>query len=465
MTLPGNLIRTTATRLSALYILLFSIVAAGLAIYMTNLSISMLTSQTQQALQEEVAGIEALYQRGGITLLMRTIDRRTRQPGAFLYLVTDPAGRILAGNVGSIEPGLLVPGDFAGEAFRYSRYGDNEGRHLHKAVGAVINLPNGMKLLVGRDLGEPEQFMAVIRKALITAFVAMVIGAFLIWFFIGRRALHRIDSISRASQRLMGGDLSGRLPVSGSGDEFDRLSKNLNIMLERIEELNTGFRQVSDNIAHDLKTPLTRLRNRAEETLAGNRQVDDYRSALEDIIAESDQLIRTFNAILMISRIEASQSIEHLKLMSMRPIVEDAIELYEPVAEEAGAILLAGKTFDADVRLNRELVAQSIFNLVDNAIKYGGNQERQSEVCLAMERREGRICIVVSDNGSGIPERMKDKVTERFFRLEKSRTRPGSGIGLSLAKAVMKFHSGELVLEDANPGLRVILAFPVPAAQ
>jgi len=457
------LFRTTAIRLTALYVLLFGIVAAGLAMYMVSLSVSMLTSQTQQSLQEEVAGIETIYNRGGIILLMRTIDRRTRQPGAFLYVVTDPFGRILAGNVRSIEPGLLGPDSGEAETFQYSRYGDNDEQRLHKAIGAVINLPNGMKLLVGRDLGEPQRFTIIIRKALLIAFAAMAVGAFLIWFFIGRRALHRIDNISRASQRLMDGDLSGRLPVSGSEDEFDRLSENLNIMLERMEELNTGLRQVSDNIAHDLKTPLTRLRNRAEEALAEKKQPVDMRAALEDIIVESDQLIRTFNAMLLIARIEAGQSAEALQCLSLRPIVEDAIEFYEPVAEENNVSLHAGETFDAPVKINRELVAQSVFNLVDNALKYGCHRQQQAAICLSMERRPHRVCIVVSDNGAGIPAAMREKVMERFFRMEASRTLPGAGIGLSFARAVMKFHGGELLLEDAGPGLRAVLAFPVTA--
>lgn len=457
------LFRTTAIRLTALYVLLFGIVAAGLAMYMVTLSVSMLTSQTRQSLQEEVAGIEAIYNRGGIILLMRTIDRRIRQPGAFLYVVTDPFGRILAGNVRSIEPGLLGPDSGEVENFQYSRYGDNDEQRLHKAIGAVIKLPNGMKLLVGRDLGEPQRFTIIIRKALLIAFAAMAVGAFLIWFFIGRRALHRIDNISRASQRLMDGDLSGRLPVSGSEDEFDRLSENLNIMLERMEELNTGLRQVSDNIAHDLKTPLTRLRNRAEEALAEKKQPVDMRAVLEDIIVESDQLIRTFNAMLLIARIEAGQSAEALQCLSLRPIIEDAIEFYEPVAEEKSASLCAGEIFDAPVKINRELVAQSVFNLVDNALKYGCNGQQQDAICLSMERRPHRICIVVSDNGTGIPAAMREKVMERFFRMEASRTMPGAGIGLSFARAVMKFHGGELLLEDAEPGLRAVLAFPVTA--
>lgn len=456
-----NLTRTTALRLSALYVLLFAIVALVLSAYMSNLSVSMLTNETQKALQEELVSVEDAYQHGGLPRLMRTIDKRSYQPGAFLYLVADPSGRILAGNVASIETGMLRNEGMIPEAFSYERYGENNIRTRHKAIATVVNLPNGMKLLVGRDLGEPERFVAIIRKALLIAFMIMAVGAFLIWFFVGRTALQRIDKVSEASQTLMEGDLSGRLPISGSGDEFDRLSQNLNQMLERMEEMNTGLRQVSDNIAHDLKTPLTRLRNRAEDALSGKKKTADYREAIEGVIMEADQLIRTFNAILMISRIEASSALDQLEVQNIRPVVEDIAELYEPVAEEAGVTLKLGGTFDADLRLNRELAAQSIFNLLDNAIKYAIKEGETAQVTLSLEQGPDEIRIVVSDNGPGIPEESREKAMERFARLEESRTQPGFGIGLSLAKAVMKLHGGTLRLEDANPGLRAVLAFPV----
>lgn len=455
-----NALRTTAVRLSFLYILLFGMVAVGLTFYMTSLSVSMLTDQTEQAMREELSNVEHSYQRGGIPLLVRTIDRRSRQPGAFLYLVADPMGRVLAGNVASIEPGLLNNSGLVRNAFTYSRFGDNGEQVRHRAIATLIDLPNGMKLLVGRDLSEPERLIRIIRKAMMIALIAMLVGALLIWFFIGRRALKRIDQINAASKRLMNGDLSGRLPVSGSGDEFDRLSINLNVMLERIEELNTGLRQVSDNIAHDLKTPLTRLRNRADEVLSGKKTTADYRQALEAVISESDQLIRTFNAILMISRIEASTSIEHLEKLNVRSIIEDIGELYQPVAEEAGIEFTLGKVFDADLLLNRELLAQAMINLIDNAIKYAKHDHNSATINLSMEQTKSHIQIIVCDNGPGIAKENKERVTERFVRLEDSRTRPGFGIGLSLTKAVMKLHGGELILEDAEPGLKAILSLP-----
>ncbi|ENP73952.1 sensor histidine kinase [Brucella abortus] len=456
------LMRTTAARLSALYLLLFAVGAVALVFYMTNLSASILAGQTQQALGEEVSSIGKSYARGGILQLVRTIDYRSRQPGAYLYLVADPTGRILAGNVESVEPGVLNTDGIIERAFTYRRYGEQAPQMEHRAIAVVIALPNGMRLLVGRDLGEPERFRDLIRNSLVLALGIMGVGALLIWLFVGRRALKRIDDVSRASQRIMDGDLTGRLPVNGSGDEFDRLSGNLNVMLVRILELNEGLKQVSDNIAHDLKTPLTRLRNRAEEALGGEKVEPEYRAALEDIIGESDQLIRTFNAILMISRLEAGYSSENLDDMPVAPIMRDVAEMYEPVAEDADVTLTLGALDDVALHINRELVGQTVSNLVDNAIKYAGGEGRTATVTLLMEKDAQWVRIVVADNGPGIPADKRDHATERFVRLEESRTQPGSGLGLSLAKAVMKLHGGALRLEDNGPGLRAVLEFPLP---
>ena len=392
------LMRTTAVRLSTLYLLLFIVGAVALVFYMTNLSASMLAAQTQQSLGEEIGSIGKSYARGGIPQLVRTIDYRSRQPGAYLYLVADPTGRILAGNVESVEPGVLDTDGIIERGFKYRRYGEQGTETEHRAIAVVIALPNGMRLLVGRDLGEPERFRDVVRRSLMLALGIMGVGALLIWLFVGRRALKRIDDVSKASQRIMDGDLTGRLPVNGSGDEFDRLSGNLNDMLAKILELNEGLKQVSDNIAHDLKTPLTRLRNRAEEALSGKKAGPEYREALEDIIGESDQLIRTFNAILMISRLEAGYSSENLENMPVAPILRDVAEMYEPVAEDAGVNLTLGDLDEVALHINRELVGQTISNLVDNAIKYAGGDERIATVSLSMERDPNWVRIKKNAN-------------------------------------------------------------------
>ncbi|PWJ92848.1 signal transduction histidine kinase [Mesorhizobium loti] len=479
------IMKTTAARLSALYLLLFALCAVALVFYMTSLSARMLTAQTQDTINDEVLGLAHAYQRGGLPVLVRVVEARSRQPGANLYLIADANGQILTGNVQSLEPGVLEAEGWTSSPFSYQRFGEGElerlrnlpaeqgstqseqsdaqaqGEKGHNAIALVLRLPNQMIMLVGRDLGEPERFRAVIRRALMLALGMMGLGGLLIWFFVGRAALKRIDSVSEASRRIMGGDLSGRLPVTGAGDEFDRLSENLNAMLARIATLNEGLKQVSDNIAHDLKTPLTRLRNRAEATLSGKHKTSDYRQALEGTIAESDQLIKTFNAILMISRLEAGYSSENTNRVDLAEAVRDVVELYEPVAEEAGVSLEADVREATFVNGNRELIGQALSNIVDNAIKYSTDATAQPAVRVALERVGAGVRLSVADNGHGIPDDGdRARATERFVRLEKSRSQPGSGLGLSLAKAVMTFHNGRLDLLPGNPGLSVVMSFP-----
>jgi len=468
------IMKTTAARLSALYLLLFAICATFLVFYMTSLSERMLTTQTQETINEEMQGLASAYQRGGLPLLVRTIERRARQPGANLYLIADPNGRILSGNVESLDGGVLDVEGWTRSPFSYQRYGDSSiidrgnarpgsraGENRHEAIALVLRLPNRMIVMVGRDLGEPERFRNVVRRALVVALGMMSLGGLAIWYLVGRRALKRIDIVSEASVRIMGGDLAGRLPVTGSGDEFDRLSENLNIMLTRIGSLNEGLKQVSDNIAHDLKTPLTRVRNRAEAALAGQKNTAEYRETLEAIIAESDQLIRTFNAILMISRLEAGYSTEAVSKVDLAELVRDVVELYEPAAEEVGVTLGAKVDGAFAVDGNRELIAQALSNIVDNAIKYSEATEGKPQVVVGLARVGGEISLEVTDNGPGIPDEAdRQRATERFVRLEKSRSRPGSGLGLSLAKAVMKFHGGRLDLSPRDPGLSVSMIFP-----
>ncbi|MHA6645607.1 sensor histidine kinase [Mesorhizobium sp. A623] len=472
------IMRTTAARLSALYLLLFAICAVLLVFYMTSLSARMLMGQTQDTINEEVLGLARAYQRGGLPVLVRVVEQRSRQPGANLYLIADTNGQILTGNVQSLEPGVLETEGWTSRPFSYRRFGEGElerqrnaasdqnsveaqGEKGHNAIALVLRLPNQMIMLVGRDLGEPERFREVIRRALMLALGMMGLGGILIWFFVGRAALKRIDSVSEAGRRIMGGDLAGRLPVTGAGDEFDRLSENLNVMLARIAALNEGLKQVSDNIAHDLKTPLTRLRNRAEAALSGRHKVADYREALEGTIAESDHLIKTFNAILMISRLEAGYSSESTVRVDLAAAIADVVELYEPVAEEAGVAIetVAPEAFAVDG--NRELIGQALSNIVDNAIKYSVDATAGPVVRVTLEHRDGQVKLTVADNGQGIPDDTdRDRATERFVRLEKSRSQPGSGLGLSLAKAIMKFHNGRLDLLAGNPGLSVVMSFP-----
>jgi signal transduction histidine kinase len=281
-------------------------------------------------------------------------------------------------------------------------------------------------------------------------------------FFVARRVLARVDAMTETSRTIMAGDLSGRLPMVGSGDELDRLAVNLNAMLERIEALMKGFKEVSDNIAHDLKTPLTRLRNRCEEALRAGKNEADYRAALEGTIEESEELIRTFNALLLIARAESGEASRHMTEFDASEIARGMAELYDPLADEKGLTLRVEATGPAAMRGNRELVTQALANLVDNAIKYGAAAANgaPSEIVVQVQSEGDRIVLSVGDRGPGIAATDRSRVVERFVRLEQSRSEPGSGLGLSLVSAVAYLHGGELRLEDNAPGLRAVLTLP-----
>ncbi|MCQ0987616.1 sensor histidine kinase [Jiella marina] len=454
------LMRMTAVRLSAVYFLLFAICAVVLVFYVTATASGIVEDQSRATISEELNELAQVYRQGGIIGLVRTIDRRSRQPGASLYLVTDATGRIIAGNVENLQPGVLDDAGPTSDAFAYERYAEDDDDRYHLAIAEVVSLPNGMRVLVGRDQSEQVRFRGVVRSALILALALMGLAALIAWFFVGRRALRRLDGVTAASARILAGDLSERLPVTGAGDEFDRLSENLNTLLARISLLQEGLKQVSDNIAHDLRTPLTRLRSKAESALAARPTEAEAGEVLEGLIAESDQMIRTFDAILMISRVEAGSHSVLKSEIDVAEIAADVVDLYEPLAEDAGASL----TLEAPPRLlvtgSRELIAQAISNLIDNALKYAAAPDRRTKIKVAISDGGTRWRLAVSDDGPGIPPDKHERVLERFYRLDQSRSMPGSGLGLSLVQAIARVHGGSLVLEDAAPGLTVVLEMP-----
>jgi signal transduction histidine kinase len=459
------LFKSTAVRLSALYILLFALCAATLVFYVTAMSERLLTGQIRDAVQQEVNQVKHAYEAGGLNLLLRTMERRARQPGANLYIIAGASGDILAGNVASVQPGVFDHEGWTELPFRYERYADTGAERRHLAIANIFTLDNGLRILIGRDLGEPERFRVLVRQALMLALAIMGVGALVIWFAIGRNALKRIDRMTDASRKIMAGDLSQRLPSGGSGDEFDRMSDSLNTMLERIEKLNEGLRQVSDNIAHDLKTPLTRLRNKAADAL-DSADGEGRRVALEGIIGESDQLIRTFNALLMISRVEAGSVAAEMTPIDLSTIVADTAELYEPLADEAGLALTTDVEPGVEVQGNRELIGQAIFNLIDNAVKYAPGGTGKPEVVLRLLQRPDGVHLCVADHGAGVPAAKREEVVKRFFRMDESRSKPGTGLGLSLVEAVMELHGGRLELSDTDAeslearGLTASIVFP-----
>jgi signal transduction histidine kinase len=281
---------------------------------------------------------------------------------------------------------------------------------------------------------------------------------------VARRVLRRIDDMSETAHGIMEGDLKGRLAIAGTGDELDRLALNLNAMLDRIGELMAGMQQVTDNIAHDLKTPLTRLRNKAEEALRSAKSTDALRAALDGAIEEADNLIRVFNALLMIARLEAGRISDNMDDLDLSEIVSGVAELYEPLAEEAGLTLVGDVAPGLHVFGNRELIGQALANLVDNALKYGRPESGgEAVVTVAARRMDADIELSVSDHGPGIPEEDRGRVLDRFVRLDASRSQPGFGLGLSMVAGVVRLHGGQLRLEDNAPGLRTVIALPAIA--
>jgi len=468
----GKLIRTTAFRLTLVYLLLFALFAASLLGYFAWNTRRLITEQITTTVNAEISEINDIYLRRGLRGLAFTIGNRALRPGANLYLVTTPSGQAFGGNVGSLSPGVMASSGWSETAYRRL---DDQDTADHRALVRVMELSNGFRLLIGRDLEERRRLFGIVAHAAQWSVLVVIVLGLGGGIFVARRVLRRIDAMTGTTQRIMAGDLSGRLPVGRSGDELDRLAENLNAMLERIEALMVGLKEVSDNIAHDLKTPLTRLRNRAEEALASSGSEAEYRAALERTIEESDGLIRTFNALLMIARAESGQARGNMDDFDAADVAKGIHELYEPLAEDDGMTLRVKTEPDVHLHGNRELISQALANLVENAIKYGkpvpaaqplgAAASAGSKEILIEARREGdQVLLSVTDHGAGIPEGDRKHAVERFVRLEASRTQPGSGLGLSLASAVATLHGGELRLGDSHPGLVATLAIPALAA-
>lgn len=461
MTALTRLLASSPFRLSLAYLGAFVLVAALIVGFIGWRANELLTTQVIETLSAEVLGLREQYQVGGAARLRDIVADRSAEPGGGLYLLTDASGRKLAGNLERVPPQLEQG---KGGVFRYRRASDASRRKDRLAVGVPLAVPGGLSLIVGRDIEDQRIFADTMWKVALwsVGLLALVgIGAGLL---ISRTVLGRIEAITGAARTIMAGDLSSRIPLAGTGDELDRLSGSLNDMLGRIEELMAALREVSNNIAHDLRTPLNRLRNHAEEAL---RQPDDaraYRAALTKTIEEADDLIRTFNSLLLIARLEGRAVAESMTRVDVSATLADVAELYEPVAEEAGLRLEIAAAPVAVITANRELISQAVANLVDNAIKYSPREAAQDgRITLSLAVWDDHVEITVADNGPGVAEQDRQRALQRFVRLEQSRSAPGSGLGLSLVAAVARLHGGSIRLEDNMPGLRAVLALPVSA--
>lgn len=465
MTALAKLFRATAFKLT-LAILGLSAIGAALVFGVVAWQvIKLVDDETRQTIEAEANGLSEQYQTGGVRRLGAIIEARSRQPGSSLYLLTDGAGEPLAGNVAQLPSGVL---DRAGVVDTPYETND-ETSPGRRALARIFLLPGGFHLLVGRDLGDRARIGAVMIRAMAISLVFFAALAALGALFVARRVLSRIDAMNHSARAIMAGDMTRRLPVSGSDDELDRLARGLNEMLARIADLMAGMREVSDNIAHDLRTPLTRLRNHAEEALRSEADPAAARAALEQTIEESDGLIKIFNALLLIARAEAGAESAGRIAFDLGETVASVAELYAPLAEEYGVALKVEAARGLTIVGNRELIGQAVANLIDNAVKYGAGEGDEpaaagrSEIAVTARRDGESVRVEVADHGPGIPAADRERAIHRFVRLEGARSRPGSGLGLSLAAAVMRMHGGEVRLEDNAPGLKVVVALPAAA--
>ena len=458
--------RTTSFRLTAIYVALFVLAAAaivGAMFWQTN---NLLTRQVLQSIAGEADGLKALAQSAGSGALAEAIAERSRSAGPNLYYFADAQGRKLAGNLNRWPPELRS--EPAGGLFRYAATaGADEPERL--AVGVPVPLSDGQRLLVSRDIEELRSFIDRVRRLFFWGFGCLAFAGLVGGVAAGRLILKRISAITATSETIMAGDFSRRVPLSGADDELDHLAQNLNIMLDRIEQLMTGLREVSDNIAHDLRTPLNRLRNRVEAALGDPRGLEAYREGLERTLEEADELIKTFNALLLIARLEGGAMEDSLETFDLGALVRDVAELYGPLAEEKGLELALQVQGAYKIRGNRQLIGQAVANLLDNAIKYVtmkpaaqacSGDGAKPDIRVTVASSADGLEITVSDRGPGISAADRERVLKRFVRLEASRTRPGTGLGLSLVAAVARLHGGGVRLEDNKPGLRAVLILP-----
>jgi signal transduction histidine kinase len=457
--------RTTSFRLTAIYVALFVLAAAAIVGSMFWQTNNLLSRQVLDAIAGEADGLRALAQSAGSGAVADAIAERSRSPGPNLYYFADAQGRKLAGNLNRWPPELR--GEPEGGLFRYvATAGADEPGRL--AVGVPVPLSDGRLLLVSRDIEELRAFIDRVRRLFLWGFGCLALAALVGGVAAGQLILRRISVITATGESIMAGDLSRRVPLSGADDELDHLARNLNAMLDRIEQLMTGLREVSDNIAHDLRTPLNRLRNRVETALRDPRGAGAYREGLERTLEEADELMKTFNALLLIARLEAGAMEDSLEVFDLAALVRDVGELYAPLAEEKGLELALQVEGPCKVRGNRQLVGQAVANLLDNAIKYSAVASAQDsradsarpDIRVTVARCPRAVEIAVGDRGPGIPSDDRTRVLQRFVRLEASRTRPGTGLGLSLVAAVARLHGGGVRLEDNAPGLKAVLELP-----
>lgn len=471
-----RILRTTSFRFTLIYVLLFASAVAALGAYLYSATFGEAARQTDAVIDSEIAVLADLFTSSGPGMLTRVIRQRTAWSDDSIYmLIGAPSGAVLAGNLTALPPeALTAEGDFFN--FNFERpvvdaAGRETGVQQREARGKIMRFraspeaEQSYLVVVARDVASREYLRrqsqdVTTRIALVTIAFGVVIG-----LVFSRSLLRRVEVVNKTANAIRGGDLSKRIPQTGAGDELDHLSANLNSMLDQIERLMAGMREVSDNIAHDLRSPLTRIHNRLSDALEGDAGIKD--EALRATIVDSERLLATFNALLSIARIESGEGAGVMEPIDLVAIAQEMAELYEPAAQDAGFELTLTTAPTPLVKGSRELVSQALANFLDNALKYAEGGSR-IDVWVGPAKNGGAV-VAVADDGPGVDASSRGRILERFVRLEESRSTPGSGLGLSLVAAIASAHRAHLQFEDGlerldspdgGRGLKVALRFP-----
>ena len=453
---PKKLLRSSAFRLALGYVALFSISAVLLLAFIYWSTASYMQQQADETIDAEIVGLDERYRLTGLAGLTASITERLgrRPAGSSIYLLTDGRSTPIVGNLDRWPAGELDADGWM--SFELNVMNVMNGEPKHDGRAKPFALPGGFRLLVGRDMYE----LQAMRSRLVATLgwgLALTVGLALAGGVVmSRSRVRRIGAINEAISEVMAGDLSRRIPTESTGGDVEELVTRLNRMLDELEKLVEGVRRVSDNIAHDLRTPLARLKTRLER-LRYAGVGDEADKAVE----EADKLLATFAALLRISRIESGERRAAFQTVDLTGLVDDVAELYRPLMEERGKKLVIHNAPDITVRGDRDMLFQAVANLLDNALKH---TPAEGLVELSLAKANSHIRIVVADDGHGIPSEEREKVIARFYRVDQSRTTPGSGLGLSLVAAVVELHDGELRLEDNahGQGLRVVVQLHRP---
>lgn len=446
-----SFVRSSTFRLSLFYVLLFLFSVAALFGFIYVQTIAAIDRETDQATKADAAALIQEYTAQGLAGLIDAVEDRVApdRVGDGLYLLVDEDGVPLAANIHSWP--VADPDARGWISFTIGR---DDGPH--QARGLTYALKDGSKLLVARDLHARLDFQGVMIDAAYYSLALILVLGVGGGLLISRRMLNRLGAINRAAERIMSGELSHRIATSGGNDEFDRLSDTLNAMLEEIRRLMNGMRTVTDNIAHDLRSPLTRMRSRLEMALLDPGDAEAQRRAIERTIVDADQLLATFKALLSIADAESGSARTSMSPLDLGAMAVDIADLYGPASEERGITMRCAEA-QGTVLGSRQLLFQAISNLVDNALKHtptGG------AITISVSSGAHGVRLTVADTGSGIPKADRERVLEPFVRLDTSRTTPGSGLGLALVAAIARLHGARIGLDDNAPGLAVILTFP-----